>query len=95
MCKYNFLAWEWIEVCLMEVSAMLYKCTYCVFTLYGRGEHGEYAIGKGNTDEGIQLKSDKVETKCGLRQILTIIGVYVTYVHVCKRMLRFELQIKL
>ena len=29
---------------------------------------------------GIQLKSDKVETKCGLRQILTIIGVYVTYV---------------
>ena len=28
---------DWSEiVCLMEVSAMLYKCTYCIFTLYGR-----------------------------------------------------------
>ena len=23
---------------LMEVSALLYKCTYCVFTLYGRSD---------------------------------------------------------
>ena len=27
---------DWSQtVCLKEVSAMLYKCTYCVFTLYG------------------------------------------------------------
>ena len=25
-------------VCLMAVSAMLYKCTYCVLTLHGRKE---------------------------------------------------------
>ena len=41
MCKYNILAWEWIEVKivrLMEVSAMFYKHTYCVFTLYVRAQ---------------------------------------------------------
>ena len=30
---------DWNEIaCLMEVSAMLYKCTYCVFTLYGSND---------------------------------------------------------
>ena len=43
MCKYNFLAWEMIRemiLNLMEVSAMSYKCTYCVFTLHGSSVPG-------------------------------------------------------
>ena len=37
MCKYNFfnMRVDWSEIIgLMEVSVMLYNCTYCIFTLW-------------------------------------------------------------
>ena len=40
MRKYNFFSMgvDWTEIVrLMEVSAMLSRCTYSVITLYGRG----------------------------------------------------------
>ena len=54
MCKYNLLTRSGLKemVRLMEVSALLYKWTYCIFTLYGREAQTQadlYPVGCGLT----------------------------------------------
>ena len=46
MHKYNLsMGVDWSEiVCLMEVSAMLYKYTYSIYTLYSRIQHSQVIV---------------------------------------------------
>ena len=68
MCKYSHLAREFIEVqivkYLMEVSAMLYGCTYCVFTLYGR--YNVCACGTMRQTYKFSVKYSTLKTHTGI-----------------------------